>query len=76
MGRNIQFISHTYDISFNSNLCDWSELIKSHWGLTYNQEDVRVGNMIIELAHKRDTGDPWLLEGSECQDIINDLCTS
>ena len=72
MGNNVRFIANRYSLDTNQNGATKCINLGAH--IEYDEDDIRTCEMINELISQRDSLDPWLLEHSECADIIEYLC--
>ena len=57
------------DLNYNE-LCN---MIIEDWQSSFNDNDFRISQHMLELIHRRDSLEPWILNRTEIQSVIDML---
>ena len=57
------------DLNYNE-IC---KMIIEDWQSSFNDNDFRISQHMLELIHRRDSLEPWILNRTEIQNVIDML---
>ena len=66
---------NVHEICQSNNDINWKKIVVNQWKNDVNENDRRISMQVKELIEIRDGIEPWVLDNTELNDVINLLVT-